>query len=162
MGKISFSDDDYSVLLNLVSVSHQPALQRAIEFAKNPSPESAKSVSEVMDELYEIKQNMKKRDDKIKKLDALIKYSVRATSEFASTKKFFDVKKAKKVYKIENPTELLKRLLKIFDDPEDFSSCIEFNFKNLVDLMGEKFVEENSDVISVKEYEPAIYLQKRI
>jgi len=28
--------------------------------------------------------------------------------------------------------------------------------------MGEKFVEENSDVISVKEYEPAIYLQKRI
>ena len=162
MGKIVFSDDDYSTLFSLVSVSHQAALQRVINFAKNPSPELAESVSEVMRELYEIKHNIKNRDKKKKKLDTLIKYAVRATSQFSNTKKFFDVRKPLRIYKIERPIELLHRLLQVFDDPEDFSSCVEFNFKNLVDLMGEKFIEENSDIISVKEYESAIYLKKNI
>ena len=39
-----------------------------------------------------IKQNMQKRDEVISHLDYVIKYAVRATIDFPSTKQYFDVK----------------------------------------------------------------------
>ena len=151
-----------SSLFHLVSAAHQGALQKAIDFAKNPCQETAEAVAEVRGELYEIKQNMKKREESIKPLDDVIKFAVRSTANFPSTQHFFDVKPARHIGKIENPTEMLKRLLQIFNDPMDFSSCVEFNFNSLRDLMGEKFIKENADIISERDCESAVFLQKGV
>ena len=151
-----------SHLLSLVSAAHRGALMKAIEFHLNPTQETAEAVAEVMGELFEIKMNMKKRDGVIKELDDVIKFSVRATSTFSTTQKFFDVKPAHKSGKIKNPIEMLSRLMKIFNDPMEFSSCIEFNYNNLKNLMGDRFIEENADLITETEAAPAVYLQKGI
>ena len=87
-------------ILSIVSKAHQPALQKAIEFNESPNQQTAEAVSQVMDELFEIKQNMQKWDEAVTHLDYLIKFAVRATKEFPSTKKFFDVKQAHKSVKI--------------------------------------------------------------
>ena len=149
-----------SHLLSLVSKAHQPALMRAIEFQQNPSQQTAEAVAAVMDELFEIKQNMRKRDNVIKELDDVIKFAVRSTVAFPSTQKFFDVKPAHKVGKITEPVKMLSRLMQIFEDPMDFSSCIDFNYNKLKELMGKQFIRENSDIISETESAPAVFLQK--
>ena len=112
-----------------------------------------------MGELYEIKQNMKNRNTVIKRLDEVIKFAIRNNAEKEITKQFFDVKPPRRIGKIENPVEMLSRLMKIFDDPMDFSSCVEFNFNHLKDLMGDDFIKANADIISETEYEAAVYLQ---
>lgn len=76
-------------IISLVSKSHQPALIKAIKFMENPTQQTAEAVAEVMNELFEIKQNMRKRDDVVTHLDYVIKYAVRATIDFPSTKKIF-------------------------------------------------------------------------
>ena len=147
-------------ILSLVSKSHQPALIKAINFMENPTQQTAEAVAEVMNELFEIKQNMRKRDDVVTHLDYVIKYAVRATIDFPSTKKYFDVKSAHKNGKITNSEEMLKRLLQHFNNPIDFASCIEFNYNNLKKLMGDKFINANSDIISESEVAPAVYMRK--
>ena len=149
-------------LLSLVSAGHRTALTKAIEFQQNPTQETAEAVAEVMDGLFEIKMNMKKCDGVIKELDDVIKFAVRSTVAFPTTQKFFDVKPAHKSGKIKNPIEMLSRLMKIFNDPMEFSSCIEFNYNNLKNLMGDRFIEENADLIIETETAPAVYLQKGI
>ena len=145
-------------LLSLVSKSHQNALRLAIDFSENPSQETAEAVAEVMGDLYEIKQNMKNRNAVIKRLDEVIKFAIRNNAEKEITKQFFDVKPPRRIGKIENPVEMLSRLMKIFDDPMDFSSCVEFNFNHLKDLMGDDFIKANADIITETEYEAAVYL----
>ena len=147
-------------IISLVSKSHQPALIKAIKFMENPTQQTAEAVAEVMNELFEIKQNMRKRDDVVTHLDYVIKYAVRATIDFPSTKKYFDVKSAHKNGKITNSEEMLKRLLQHFNNPIDFASCIEFNYNNLKKLMGDKFINANSDIISESEVAPAVYMRK--
>lgn len=147
-------------ILSLVSKAHQPALQKAIDFMENPTQQTAEAVAEVMNELFEIKQNMRKRDEVVTHLDYVIKYAVRATIDFPSTQKFFDVKAAHKNGKITNSEEMLKRLLQHFNNPTEFASCIEFNYNNLKKLMGDKFINDNSDIISESEVAPAVYLRK--
>ena len=147
-------------ILSLVSKTHQSALIKAIEFNENPTQQTAEAVAQVMNELFEIKQNMQKRDEVVTHLDYVIKYAVRATIDFPSTKKYFDVKPAHKSGKITNPEEMLKRLMQHFNNLQDFASCIDFNYNNLKKLMGEKFIEENSDIISEKEAAPAVYMRK--
>lgn len=151
-----------SDLLPLVSSAHQPALQKAIDFMQNPTQQTAEAVAAVMGELFEIKQNMRNRDDRIKQLDDVIKFAVRATESFPTTQYFFDVKPARHVGKIENSAEMLRRLLKIFENPLDFSSCVEFNFNALRDLMGDKFIKENADIISERDCESAVFLKKGV
>ena len=146
-------------LLSLVSKSHQNALLRAIDFSENPSQETAEAVAQVMGELYEIKQNMKNRDATIKRLDDVIKFAVRSTFAFPNTQKFFDVKSARKTLKISDSAEMLSRLMKIFDDPMDFSSCVEFNFTHLKDLMGDDFIKANADIITETESLPAVFVR---
>lgn len=146
-------------LLSLVSKSHQNALRLAIDFSENPSQETAEAVAQVMGELYEIKQNMKNRNAVIKRLDEVIKFAIRNNAEKEITKQFFDVKPPRRIGKIVNPVEMLSRLMKIFDDPMDFSSCVEFNFNHLKDLMGDDFVKANADIITETEYEAVVYLQ---
>ncbi len=147
-------------ILSLVSKAHQPALQKAIDFMNNPTQQTAEAVAQVMNELFEIKQNMRKREDVVTHLDYIIKYAVRATIDFPSTKKFFDVKEARKNGKIKNTEEMFKRMLQHFNNPLDFVSCLEFNYNNLKKLMGEKFMEENSDLISEIDVAPAVYMKK--
>ena len=147
-------------ILSLVSKAHQPALQKAIDFMNNPTQQTAEAVAQVMNELFEIKQNMRKREDVVTHLDYIIKYAVRATIDFPSTKKFFDVKEARKNGKIKNTEEMFKRMLQHFNNPLDFVSCFEFNYNNLKKLMGEKFMEENSDLISEIDVAPAVYMKK--
>lgn len=147
-------------ILSLVSKAHQPALQKAIDFMNNPTQQTAEAVAQVMNELFEIKQNMRKREDVVTHLDYIIKYAVRATIDFPSTKKFFDVKEARKNGKIKNTKEMFKRMLQHFNNPLDFVSCLEFNYNNLKKLMGEKFMEENSDLISEIDVAPAVYMKK--
>ena len=103
---------------------------------------------------------MRKREDVVTHLDYIIKYAVRATIDFPSTKKFFDVKEARKNGKIKNTEEMFKRMLQHFNNPLDFVSCLEFNYNNLKKLMGEKFMEENSDLISEIDVAPAVYMKK--
>ena len=155
-------NEEKAYLLPLVSKAHQPALIRAIEFEQNPTEQNANAVAEVMNELFEIKQHMKQRDDVIKQLDDVIKFAVRGTAKYASTRHFFDVKPSRKFGKITNSPEMLYRLLQIFDNPMDFSSCIEFNYNNLKALMGDKFIKDNADIISETEYASAVFLQKYI
>ena len=152
--------ENLPALLPLVSAAHQPALQRAIDFMQNPTQQTAEGVAAVMSELFEIKQNMRNRDEKIKQLDDVIKFAVRATASFPTTQHFFNVKPARHVGKIENSAEMLRRLLEIFENPMDFSSCVEFNFNALLDLMGDKFIKENADIISERDCESAVFLQK--
>ena len=147
-------------IMTLVSKAHQPALLKAIEFNENPTQQTAEAVAQVMNELFEIKQNMRKRDEVITHLDYIIKYAVRATIDFPSTKKFFEVKTAHKSGKITNPEEMLSRLMKHFNTPQEFASCIDFNYNNLKKLMGDSFINENSDIISETEAAPAVYLRK--
>ena len=147
-------------ILSLVSKAHQPALQKAIEFNENPTQQTAEAVAQVMNELFEIKQNMQKRDEVITHLDYVIKYAVRATMDFPSTKKYFDVKPSHESGKITNPEEMLSRLMQHFNHLQDFASCIDFNYNNLKKLMGDKFIEDNSDIISEKEAAPAVYMRK--
>lgn len=147
-------------ILSLVSKAHQPALQKAIDFMNNPTQQTAEAVTQVMNELFEIKQNMRKREDVVTHLDYIIKYAVRATIDFPSTQKFFDVKEARKNGKIKNTEEMFKRMLQHFNNPLDFVSCLEFNYNNLKKLMGEKFMEENSDLISEIDVAPAVYMKK--
>ncbi len=147
-------------ILSLVSKAHQPALQKAIDFMNNPTQQTAEAVAQVMNELFEIKQNMRKREDVVTHLDYVIKYAVRATIDFPSTKKFFDVKEARKNGKIKNTEEMFKRMLQHFNNPIDFVSCLEFSYNNLKKLMGEKFMEENSDLISEIDVAPAVYMKK--
>ena len=97
-------------ILSLVSKAHQPALLKAIEFKENPTQQTAEAVAQVMNELFEIKQNMRKRDEVVTHLDYVIKYAIRATIDFPSTRQFFDVKTAHKNGKITKPEEMLKRL----------------------------------------------------
>jgi hypothetical protein len=147
-------------ILSLVSKAHQQALQKAIDFMENPTQQTAEAVAEVMNELFEIKQNMRKRDEVVTHLDYVIKYAVRATIDFPSTQKFFDVKTAHKNGKITNSEEMLKRLLQHFNNPIDFVSCIDFNYNNLKKLMGDKFMNDNSDIISESDVAPAVYMRK--
>jgi hypothetical protein len=158
----NITPENLSALLPLVSRVHQPALQQAINFMQNPTQQTAEAVAAVMGELFEIKQNMRNRDEKIKQLDDVIKFAVRATESFPTTQHFFDVKPARHVGKIENSAEMLRRLLKIFVNPLDFSSCVEFNFNALRDLMGDNFIKENSDIISERDCESAVFLQKGV
>lgn len=58
-------------------------------------------------------------------------------------------------------SEMFGRLMQVFDEPTKFSSCIEFNYKKLMNFMGEQFIKENADIISVTEYAPAVYLHKK-
>ena len=96
---------------------------------------------------------MKAEFDEIKKrLDEIIKFVIRENADNANAKQFFDVKAPLLV--------MLSRLMQIFDDPLDFSSCIEFNFKNLKDLMGDEFIKANADIITETEYAPAVYFRK--
>ena len=148
----------YSKLLK-TETDYNEALKR-IEELFDAESGTAEAVAAVMDELFEIKQNMRKRDNVIKELDDVIKFAVRSTVAFPNTQKYFDVKPAHKVGKITNPTAMLSRLMQIFNDPMDFSSCIEFNYNRLKDLMGEQFIKENADIISETESAPAVFLQK--
>ena len=155
------SIDNPTALLKLVSLKHQPALQKAIDFAKNPTQETAESVVEFMEDLFEIKQNMKKREQAIKPLDDIIKFAVRSTAKFPKTQHFFDIKPALRIGKVENSTEMFSRLLKLFSNPMDFSSCVKFDFNALKNLMGDNFIKDNSDIISEKIHESAVCLHKK-
>ena len=136
------------------------AVLRALEFEKNPSKENAAYVLEVMDTLFTIKQEIKEREAINKKLDETIKFAIRKTANSETTKQFFDIKPPIVVRKIEKPLEMLSRLMQIFDDPMDFATCVEFNYKHLVDLMGEEFIADNFDIISEKEYAPAVFMKQ--
>ena len=104
---------------------------------------------------------MKAEFDEIKKrLDEIIKFVIRENADNANAKQFFDVKAPLHVGKITKLVVMLSRLMQIFDDPLDFSSCIEFNFKNLKDLMGDEFIKANADIITETEYAPAVYFRK--
>ena len=151
---------DNMALARSVPPEQREAVLRVLEFECNPTEENAEYVCEVMDILFKIKQEMKEKEALSKRLDEVIKFAIRKTADRKSTKQFFDIKAPLVVGKIEKPVEMLSRLMQIFDDPMDFSSCIEFNYNHLLDLMGEKFVEDNSDIISVKEFAPAVYMQK--
>ena len=107
-----------------------------------------------MDALFEIKNAFKHQAEIQKQIDDMIKFAVRKNSEKDIVKQYFKVAPPIHKYKIANSVEMLNRLMKIFDDPMEFSSCIEFNFKNLKDLMGEEFIKANSDIISEIEYTP--------
>ena len=148
---------DETTLALSVSEEHREAVLRAIEFERNPDEQTALYVCEVMPELYAIKQNFKMQESIHKRLDEIIKFAIRKNADNENTKQFFDVKKPLHVGKITNPIEMLSRLMQIFDDPMDFSSCVEFNFKNLKDLMGDDFIKDNSDIIDERDYAPAVY-----
>lgn len=142
-----------------VPEEHQEAVLRAIEFERNPNEQNANYVCEVMPELYSIKQQLKKQEAIYKRLDEVIKYAIRNNANNALTKQFFAVKKPLHVGKITDPLKMLTRLMEIFDNPLDFSSCIEFNFNNLRDLMGDEFIMANADIISETNYAPAVYMK---
>ena len=79
----------YSKLLK-TETDYNEALKR-IEELFDAESGTAEAVAAVMDELFEIKQNMRKRDNVIKELDDVIKFAVRSTAAFPSTQKYFDV-----------------------------------------------------------------------
>ena len=155
-GKSEF--DDVTLAMSLPQEQREPIL-RAIEYERNPTDENCGYVCEVMENLYEIKSNLKKKMEILNRIDEVIKFSIRKNSDKETVKKYFKVAPPIRKHKIENPVELLNRLMTIFDDPMDFASCIEFNYKNLKDLMGDEFIEKNSDIISDIEYAPAVYMQ---
>ncbi len=155
-GKSEF--DDVTLAMSLPQEQREPIL-RAIEYERNPTDENCGYVCEVMENLYEIKSNLKKKMEILNRIDEVIKFSIRKNSDKEAVKKYFKVAPPFRKYKIENPVELLNRLMSIFDDPMDFASCIEFNYKNLKDLMGDDFISKNSDIISEMEYAPAVYMQ---
>lgn len=142
-----------------VPEEHREAVLRALEFERNPNEQNANYVCEVMSELYSIKKQLRKQDAIYKRLDEVIKYAIRNNANNFNTKQFFEVKKPLHIGKITNPVEMLSRLMQIFDDPLDFSSCIEFNFNNLRDLMGDEFIIANADIISETNYAPAVYMK---
>ena len=150
--------DDVTLAMSLPQEQREPIL-RAIEYERNPTDENCKYVCEVMENLYEIKNNLKKKMEILNRIDDVIKFSIRENADKDTVKKYFKVAPPIHKHKIEKPAELLNRLMDIFDDPMDFASCIEFNYKNLKDLMGNDFIEKNSDIISDIEYAPAVYIQ---
>ena len=150
--------DDVTLAMSLPQEQREPIL-RAIEYERNPTDENCKYVCEVMENLYEIKNNLKKKMEILNRIDDVIKFSIRENADKDTVKKYFKVAPPIHKHKIEKPAELLNRLMDIFDDPMDFASCIEFNYKNLKDLMGNDFIEKNSDIISDIEYAPAVYMQ---
>ena len=150
--------DDVTLAMSLPQEQREPIL-RAIEYERNPTDENCGYVCEVMENLYEIKSNLKKKMEILNRIDEVIKFSIRKNSDKEAVKKYFKVAPPIRKHKIENPVELLNRLMTIFDDPMDFASCIEFNYKNLKDLMGDDFISKNSDIISEMEYAPAVYMQ---
>ena len=128
---------DEETLVMSVPESQREAVLRALEFERNSTEKNAEYICEVMDTLYKIKQDMKHQDSIKKQLDNVIKFAIRNNADKEITKRFFDVKDARCVCKVTNPSEMLSRLMEIFDNPQDFSSCVEFNFKHLKDLMSE-------------------------
>ncbi len=142
-----------------VSEEHRESILRVIEFEKNPSNENANFVCEVMDDLHCLLRDLKNKEQINKRLDELIKNAIRNTADNNNTKQYFDVKKSLHLGKITNNLEMLTRLMTIFDNPLDFSSCIEFNFNNLKELMGDDFIEKNHDIIMEYDYAPAVYIK---
>lgn len=153
---------DEETLVMSVPESQREAVLRALEFERNSTEKNAEYICEVMDTLYKIKQDMKRQDSIKKQLDNVIKFAIRNNADKEITKRFFDVKDARCVCKITNPSEMISRLMEIFDNPQDFSSCVEFNFKHLKDLMSEAFIKQNSDIISEMYYEPAVFMRKYV
>ena len=149
---------DDTTLAFSVPEEQREAVLRALEYERNPTEQNAEYVCEVMEMLFKIKQDMKQQDSIKKRLDEVIKFAIRNNASKEITKQFFDVKPPRHIGKIENPVEMLSRLMNIFDDPMDFSSCVEFNFNHLKDLMGDDFVKANADIITETEYESAVYL----
>lgn len=150
---------DDTTLAMYLPQNQREAILRALEYERNPNDKNCEYVCEVMDNLFEIKRNLKKQTELQNRIDDVIKFAIRNNSDREVVKKYFKVTSPVHKYKIENPVEMLNRLMQIFDDPMDFSSCIEFNFKNLRDLMGEDFISENADLISETESKPYVYMQ---
>lgn len=151
--------DDVTLAMS-VAPNQREAILRALDYERNPDEQYEQYVCEVMDTLFEIKLGLKHQVDIQKRIDEVIKFAVRKNADKDVVKQYFKV--APPIYKrrVENSVEMLHRLMQIFEDPLDFSSCIEFNFKNLKDLMGDDFITQNSDIISETEYAPAVYMQE--
>ncbi|MBR5933564.1 MAG: hypothetical protein IK002_06200 [Treponema sp.] len=154
----NYSDFD---LASSLPQEQREAILRALEFERNPSEQNARYVCEVMDTLFKIKNEMKKKDDIQKRIDEVIKFAIRKNSDNPTVKQFFRVAPPFHKYKIDNPEEMFARLLKLFENPLDFSSCIEINYKKLKELMGDAFINQNSDIISDSEYMPAVFFSKK-
>ena len=147
---------DGSDLQLTLTPTQREALLRAAEFKKNPTDMNSEYVCQMMDQLYEIKLALKRITDAQKQLDELVKFSIRCNAQRKEVQQFFKVSPASCRHKINKPVEMMKRLMEIFEDPMDFASCIEFNYKNLLDLMGNTFIEENSDLITQTESQAAV------
>ena len=139
--------------------NQREAILRAIEYERNPSEQNESYVLEVMDTLFEIRKSLKKQTELQSQMDDIIKFAIRKNSEKDIVKQYFKVAPPIHKYKIDNPVEMLHRLLQVFEDPMDFSSCIEFNYKNLKDLMGDEFIKNNADIISENIYNSAVYFK---
>lgn len=150
--------DDVTLAMSLPENQREPIL-RALEYERNPTEENCRYVCEVMKSLLEIKSCLKERTEIQKRIDDVIKFAIRKNADRDEVKRYFEVKSPLHKYKISDPVKLLSRLMQIFDDPMEFATCIEFNYKNLKDLMGEEFIAENSDIITETEYSPPVYMK---
>ena len=150
-----------SQLAMSVPEKYREVMLRALEYKNNQNAQNAEWVCEVMSELCALKRQVKEQENILKNLEDVINFAVRNTAKNENTKQFFNVKPSLHVGKVKNPVEMLSRLMQIFDDPMEFSSCIEFNFNHLRDLMGKEFIAENSDIITEKDYAPAVYFKNK-